>query len=77
VDTPAHERWCCNERHGEEEEVADAMGAIKEDAAGIVTVAAEWEDENNEIRKRTMWDNKSWGHQSTMGGGSTRLGGRQ
>ncbi len=35
VDTPANEKQCHNKRHGEEEEVADAMVTMKEDAAGI------------------------------------------
>jgi hypothetical protein len=48
VDTPANKRRCRNERHGEEEEVADAMAMTEEDAAGIETVAAGWEDGDNE-----------------------------
>ena len=50
VDTPANKRQCRNERYGEEEEVADAMATTKEDAAGIGTVLAGWEDEDNETR---------------------------
>ncbi len=40
VDTPANERRCRSERHGEEEEVADAMATTEEDAAVAGTVAA-------------------------------------
>jgi hypothetical protein len=47
VDTHANERWCCNKRP-EEEDIADAMATTEEDAAGVGTVAAGWEDENNE-----------------------------
>ncbi len=50
VDTPANKRRCRNKQHGEEEEVADAMATTKEDAAGIGTVLAGWEDEDNETR---------------------------
>ncbi len=50
VDTPANKRRCHNKRHGEEEEVTDAMAMTEEDAAGIGTVAAGWEDEDNEIK---------------------------
>jgi hypothetical protein len=57
VDTPANKRWCRNERHGGEEEVADVMAMTEEDAAGIGTVAAGWEDEDNETRERTTWVN--------------------
>jgi hypothetical protein len=50
VDTPANERQCCNVRHGEEEEVADAMAMKKEDEAGIGTMAIGWENEDNGIQ---------------------------
>jgi hypothetical protein len=50
VDTPANKRQCHNKRHGEEEEGADAMATMKEDAAGIVTVVVVWADEDNETR---------------------------
>ncbi len=40
VDTPANKRQCRNERHGEEEEVTDAMAMMEEDAAGVGMVAA-------------------------------------
>ena len=39
MDTPANERRCRNERHGEEEEVADAMATTEEDAVAV----AKWE----------------------------------
>ncbi len=48
MDTPANERWCRDERHEEEKEVADAMVTTEEDAAGIGTVAAGWKDEDDE-----------------------------
>jgi hypothetical protein len=48
MDTPANKRWCHNERHEEEMEVADTMATTEEDSAGIGTVAAGWEDEDNE-----------------------------
>ncbi len=41
MDTPANKRQCRNKRHGEEEEVADAITMKEEDAAGVGTVAAE------------------------------------
>jgi hypothetical protein len=44
---PAKERWCHDERHEEEMEVANAMATIEEDAMGIRTVAAGWEDKDN------------------------------
>jgi hypothetical protein len=53
-------------------EVADAMVTTEDDAAGVGTVAAGWEDEDNETGWRTTWDNKNWGCQWTMGGGATR-----
>ncbi len=40
MDTPANKRRCRGERHGEEEEVADAMAIMEEDAAVPGTVAA-------------------------------------
>ncbi len=40
VDTPANERRCRNKRHGEEEEVTDAMAIMEEDAVGIRMMAA-------------------------------------
>jgi hypothetical protein len=48
VDTPANKRRCRNKRHGEEEEVSDAMATTEDDALGLETVAAGWEDEDNE-----------------------------
>jgi hypothetical protein len=72
VDTPANKRWCHKERHGEEEEVADAMAMTEDDAAGIGSVAAGWEDEYNKTKWRTTWDSKSWGCQSRKGSGPTR-----
>jgi hypothetical protein len=48
MDMPANEKQCLNKRHEEEMEVADAMVIMKEDAAGVRTVAAGWEDEDNE-----------------------------
>jgi hypothetical protein len=48
VDTPANKRRCYNERHGEEEDIADVMATTEEDAVGVGTVAAGWEDEDNE-----------------------------
>ncbi len=50
MDTPANKRRCHNKRHGEKEEVADVMAMTEEDAAGIWTVVARWEDEDNETR---------------------------
>ncbi len=43
MDTPANERRCRGERHGEEEEVADAMATTEEDAAVAGTVEAGWD----------------------------------
>jgi hypothetical protein len=48
VDTPANDRRCRNKRHGEEEEVPDAMAMTEKDTVGVGTVAAGWEDEDNE-----------------------------
>ncbi len=48
MDTPANERRCRDERHEEEMEVADAIATTEEDAAGVGTVAAGWEDEDDE-----------------------------
>jgi hypothetical protein len=48
VKMPANKRGCSNKRHREEEEVTDAMATTEEDATGIGTVAAGWEDEDNE-----------------------------
>ncbi len=70
VDMPANKRWCCNKRHGEDKEGADAMAMTEEDAAGIGMVVAGWEDEDNETRETTMWDNKSW--EQRIGSGATR-----
>ncbi len=49
VDMPANERRCRDERHKEEMEVADEMATTEEDAAGIGTVAAGWEDEDSNM----------------------------
>jgi hypothetical protein len=43
VDMPAKWGWCCDERHGEEVEVAVAMATAEEDAAVARTVAAGWD----------------------------------
>ncbi len=43
VDMPANERRCRNKRHGEEEEVADTMTMMEEDAADIGSVVSGWE----------------------------------
>jgi hypothetical protein len=43
VDTPANERRCHGERHGEEEEVADAMATTEEDAAVAGMVVTGWD----------------------------------
>ncbi len=48
MDTPANKRQSCNERHEEEMEVADAMATMEDDAAGVGTVVAVLEDEDNE-----------------------------
>ena len=53
-------------------EVADAMVTTEDEAAGVGTVTAGWEDEDNEAGWRTTWDNNCWGCQWTMGGGATR-----
>ncbi len=47
MDTPANERWCCNKRHGEDGEVIKTMVTTTEDTAGIGTVAAAWENEDD------------------------------
>ncbi len=47
MDTPANKREGCNERHEEEMEVPNAMATTEEDAVGIGTVPAGWEDEDN------------------------------
>jgi hypothetical protein len=72
MDMPENKRRCHGKRHEEEMEVAEAMATMEEDVAGIGTVVARWEDKDNETRSRTIGDNKSWGHQWTMGGGATR-----
>jgi hypothetical protein len=48
LDMPANKRRCRGERHEEEMEVANAMATMEEDAVGVRTVAAWWEDEDNE-----------------------------
>ncbi len=53
------------------------METTKEDAAGIGTVVAGWEDVKNETRLKTTWNNKSLKLQSTMSSGATRGKGRQ
>ena len=53
-------------------EDADAMVTMEDDTAGVGTVVAGWEDEDNESGGRTTWNNKSWGCQWTMGSGATR-----
>ena len=45
---PANKRQCHNKRHEEEMKVADAMATMTEDATGVRTVAAGWEDEDDE-----------------------------
>ncbi len=47
------------------------MVMTEKDAAGIGTVAAGWEDEDDETGYRTTSENNSWGCQSTMDGGTT------
>ncbi len=47
MEMPANERRCRNERHEEEMEFTDAMATTEEAAAGVGTVAAGWEDEDN------------------------------
>ncbi len=54
MDTPANERRCRNERHGEEAEVADAMATTEEDAEGVGTMPAGWEDEDDETPGRGL-----------------------
>ncbi len=51
---PANKRWCHDKRHEEEMKVAEAMATTEEDAAGIGTVAARWEDKHDETGSRTM-----------------------
>ncbi len=53
-------------------EVPHAMATMEEDATGIGTAAAGWEDEDNETGLRTTCENKSWGCQWTVGAGATR-----
>ena len=48
------------------------MMTTEGDAAGVWTVAAGWEDKDNETGWRPTWDNMSWGCQWTMGAGATR-----
>ncbi len=48
LDMPANKRWCRGKRHEEEMEVANAMATMEEDAVGIRTLVAGWEDEDNE-----------------------------
>ncbi len=45
---PPNKRWCHDERHEEEMEVAAAMATMEEDEAGIGMVATGWEDEDDE-----------------------------
>jgi hypothetical protein len=59
VDTPANERWCRGERHGEEEKVADAMATMEEDAAVAGVVAAGW-DCVGQQELRASVDNGRW-----------------
>ncbi len=47
VDTPVNKGRCRDERHDKVMEVADAMATTEEDAAGLGTVAAGWEDEGD------------------------------
>ncbi len=53
MDMPANKRQCRNKRHEEEMEVADEMATMEEDAAGVGTVAAGWEDEGDETGTKT------------------------
>ncbi len=48
VDMPADKRRCHDKRHKEEMEVTNAIATTGEDAAGIGTVVAGWEDEENQ-----------------------------
>ncbi len=50
MDTPANERRCRNRRHGEEEEVTDAMALMEEDVVNVGMVMAGCEDEDNETQ---------------------------
>ncbi len=59
MDTPANERRCSGERHGEEEEVADAMATTEEDAAVARTVAAGW-DYGGQQELGASVDNGRW-----------------
>ncbi len=43
VDTSANKRRCRGKRHGEEEEVVDAMATTEEDAAVLGTLVAGWD----------------------------------
>jgi hypothetical protein len=45
----------------------------EDDAAGVGTVVAGWEDEDNEAGWRTTCDNKSWGcsHGRSLNNGTT------
>jgi hypothetical protein len=45
---PADKRRCHDKRHKEEMEVTNAIATTGEDAAGIGTVVAGWEDEENQ-----------------------------
>jgi hypothetical protein len=47
---PTNKRWCHGERHEEEMEVIIAMATMEEDAVGVRTATAGWEDEDNETR---------------------------
>jgi hypothetical protein len=76
LEMPANKRRCRNKRHEEEMEVADAMATTEEDTVGVGMLVAGWEDEDNENRYMTKWDNKSWGLQWTMDWGATRGRGR-
>ncbi len=48
VDTPSNKRQCHNKRHGMEEEVMDATVTKEEHAVSIKTVAAGWDNEEDE-----------------------------
>jgi hypothetical protein len=48
MDMPADKRQCHKKGHEEEMEVANTMATIEEDAVGIGSVTARWEDKDND-----------------------------
>ncbi len=69
MDTPANERWCRGKRHGEEEEVTDAMATTEEDVAVTVSVAAGCDcvgkQELGESVDNGRWRDERWRRQWT------------